>query len=87
MNYKVAICDDSDADRQYIYGLTDRWAQKAGHTLQISLFSSAENFLFHYEGENDFDILLLDRSFFILKIRFVIENNVNLRLHLFRLPP
>ena len=60
MNYKVPICDDSDADRQYIYGLTDRWAQKAGHTLQISLFSSAENFLFHYEGENDFDILLLD---------------------------
>ena len=40
-----------------------------------------------YQDHYIFDILLHDRSFFILKIRFVIENNVNLRLHLFRLPP
>lgn len=60
MNYKIAICDDLDADRQYISDLAAQWAASAGHTIQIHLFSSAEEFLFHYAGENDYDILLLD---------------------------
>lgn len=60
MNYKIAICDDLDADRQYISDLATQWAASAGHTIQIHLFSSAEEFLFHYAGENDYDILLLD---------------------------
>ena len=60
MNYKIAICDDSDTDRQYISGLVNRWAMNAGHTVRTSAFVSAENFLFHYAEENDYDILLLD---------------------------
>ena len=60
MNYKIAICDDSDADRQYISGFVDRWATNAGHTVHIDAFASAENFLFHYGEKNDYDILLLD---------------------------
>ncbi len=60
MNYKIAVCDDSDADRQYILGLTKKWAAHAGHTVQTALFSSAESFLFHYAEKNDYDILLLD---------------------------
>lgn len=60
MNYKIAICDDLDADRQYISGLVDRWAANTGHTVQISMFASAENFLFRYVEKNDYDILLLD---------------------------
>ncbi len=60
MNYKIAICDDSDVDRQYISNLVSGWAENTGHTVQISLFVSAENFLFHYANQNDFDILLLD---------------------------
>lgn len=60
MNYKVAICDDSDADRQYISDFVTGWAANSGHTVQIILFSSAENFLFRYAEENDYDILLLD---------------------------
>lgn len=60
MNYKIAICDDSDADRQYISGLVNEWSVSAGHTVQISVFASAENFLFHYAEKNDYDILLLD---------------------------
>ncbi|MFQ9798237.1 MAG: hypothetical protein ACLR23_04120 [Clostridia bacterium] len=60
MNYKIAICDDSAADRQYLYGLVGRWAANTGHTVQIALFPSAENFLFHIYRENDYDILLLD---------------------------
>ena len=60
MNYKIAICDDLDADRQYISGLVTEWAAKTGHIVHTDLFSSAENFLFCYAEENDYDILLLD---------------------------
>lgn len=60
MNYKIAICDDSDADRQYIAAITARWAANAGHTIQLDAFSSAEGFLFHYAEEKGYDILLLD---------------------------
>lgn len=60
MNYRIAVCDDSDADRQYVAGLVSHWAVRAGHTVQILTFPSAENFLFHYAGRKDYDILLLD---------------------------
>lgn len=60
MRYKLAICDDITDDRKYILHLCEEWAQKSGYSLQIREFSSAENFLFQYEEENDFDILLLD---------------------------
>ena len=60
MNYKIAVCDDSEADRQYISGLVSRWAANSGHTVQITRFPSAENFLFHYAEESDYDMLLLD---------------------------
>ena len=60
MNYKFAVCDDCAADRQYISDLVKKWADSTGHTIQISLFSSAENFLFCYAEESDYDVLLLD---------------------------
>ena len=60
MNYKIAICDDSPVDRQFVTDLVQRWAEQSGHTVQISSFASAESFLFHYAGESDYDILLLD---------------------------
>lgn len=60
MTYKAAVCDDSAADRQYLSDLVRQWAQSAGHTVEISMFPSAESFLFHYAEEKDYDILLLD---------------------------
>lgn len=60
MDYRIAVCDDSEADGQYISGLVRRWAADAGHTVQITAFKSAENFLFHYAEKKDYDILLLD---------------------------
>lgn len=60
MNYQVAICDDSDIDRQYMDGLVRKWALNRGYTVQSTLFESAENFLFHYAEKKDYDILLLD---------------------------
>lgn len=60
MKSKIAICDDSDADCQYVLNMVNRWAQAAGHVVHLDTFTSAENFLFHYAGESDWDILLLD---------------------------
>ena len=60
MNYKIAICDDSDADRRYVLNMVRAWASSAGHTVHIDDFPSAESFLFRYAEESDYDILLLD---------------------------
>lgn len=60
MRYKIAICDDSAADRQYILDMVNRWAAAAGHAVQIRTFPTAESFLFRYAEESDYDILLLD---------------------------
>lgn len=60
MKYKIGICDDSEADRAYVLGMVQRWAEKADHSIQTECFSSAESFLFHYEEETNYDILLLD---------------------------
>ena len=34
--------------------------ERSGHIVHIDTFSSAENFLFDYAEESDYDILLLD---------------------------
>lgn len=60
MNYRIAICDDSHTDREYVTHMVEHWAAAAGHRVQIHPFPSAEGFLFHYAEENDYDILLLD---------------------------
>lgn len=60
MQYKIAICDDCDVDRQYILNMVTLWGERSGYIVHVDLFSSAENFLFHYAEEGDYDILLLD---------------------------
>jgi len=60
MKYKVAICDDAAADREYVAAFVRHWSEHTGNTAQINTFPSAESFLFHYADEKDYDILLLD---------------------------
>lgn len=60
MNYSIAICDDSDIDREYVTDLVYAWAEHAGYSVQTELFDSAERFLFRYVEKSDYDILLLD---------------------------
>ena len=60
MNYNIAVCDDSGADREYVMNFVKQWASKSGHAVNLSAFPSAENFLFLYEEKSDYDILLLD---------------------------
>ena len=58
--YKIAICDDLAADRKYLSSLCETWSKHSRYRIQISEFTSAENFLFYYAEKKDFDILLLD---------------------------
>ena len=58
--YKIAICDDLATDRKYLSSLCEIWSRHNCYRIQISEFTSAENFLFHYAEKKDFDILLLD---------------------------
>ena len=60
MQLKIALCDDSEEDRRYIEKLVRDWAGASGESVGIQSFPSAEAFLFHYEEEKDFAILLLD---------------------------
>lgn len=60
MNYKIAICDDCEADVDYLSLLVGNWSEISGNNIAICRFSSSEAFLFCYEEEKDFDILLLD---------------------------
>ena len=60
MNCTVAICDDAAADREYLQTLVKRWAADRGHRVELTLYPSAESFLFRYAEDKDVQILLLD---------------------------
>ena len=60
MTYKIAICDDESSVIEYVSSIVTDWETKSGHSVVLRSFSSAESFLFSYEDENDYDILLLD---------------------------
>ena len=60
MALHIAVCDDSAADGEYVRTLLDEWARLRAQDVHAELFSSAEKFLFHYEDDQSYDILLLD---------------------------
>ncbi len=60
MNCTVAICADAAADRDYLQTLIKRWAADRGHRVELTLYPSAESFLFRYAEDKDVQILLLD---------------------------
>ena len=57
---RIAICDDEETIRNYISGMVSSWTMSRGVDHEIRSFSSAESFLFEYEGNPTYDILLLD---------------------------
>ncbi len=58
--YNIGICDDNPTDISYLSELVSRWAEKKDVSVRIQTFLSAESFLFHYEEEKNYDVLLLD---------------------------
>ena len=60
MTYKIAVCDDSNADSSYVAQLLAKWAKDRNLEISVAQFPSAESFLFRYAEDKDWDILLLD---------------------------
>ena len=58
MNYNIAIVDDEQVQREYLLTITKLW--KKSNELNVKTFHNAESFLFDYEDNKDYDILLLD---------------------------
>lgn len=56
----IAVCDDELIEIEYLTSLTQEWANVTKTAVNISGFASAEAFLFNYEEDKNFDILLLD---------------------------
>lgn len=60
MKLKLAVCDDDAAQRDYLTDIVTAWGKKNRHLIELKQYVSADSFLFDYEEEKDFDILLLD---------------------------
>ena len=60
MKLNIAICDDEQNQIEYITSLVLSWSAREGNDCDIHAFTSAEAFLFHYEDDKAYDILLLD---------------------------
>ncbi len=60
MAYQIAICDDDETQLRTLRAQVSKWSAQAGQPCDIQCFPSAESFLFAYDGEKTYDILLLD---------------------------
>ena len=60
MYFKVAICDDDASMREFLSSEVKEWAAGSGHTVAVSVFPSAEAFLFEFSENKSYEVLLLD---------------------------
>lgn len=60
MNIHIAVCDDEQAEADYLLQLVQSWAKSRGIRAVPAAFESAENFLFHYADHKNINLLLLD---------------------------
>lgn len=60
MAYRVAICDDEQSQIKRLRSIVATWSNQNNCACDIRTFASAEAFLFDYEDDKTYDILLLD---------------------------
>lgn len=60
MEIRVALCDDEEPVREYLGRLLEEWKERQNDQLQIEYFESAESFLFQYEEDKRWQLLILD---------------------------
>lgn len=60
MKYNIAICDDEQNQIEHILSVVSAWGRQNHYICDIKIFYSAEAFLFEYEDNKAYDILLLD---------------------------
>ncbi|MBQ8314700.1 MAG: response regulator transcription factor [Lachnospiraceae bacterium] len=58
--FRIVICEDEKAQREYLTGLIERWNVISGEKVSADAYTSAEQFLFETEGKATYDLLLLD---------------------------
>lgn len=57
---RIAICDDEKAQRLLLKKYLEEWAVQNKAILETELFVSGENFLFSWEDDRDYDLLVFD---------------------------
>lgn len=57
---RVAICDDEAVQQQLLQKYLQEWALLKNEALETELFDSGESFLFAWEDDRDFSLLILD---------------------------
>lgn len=57
---RVAICDDEEVQQQLLKNYLKEWAALNEVVIEIKLFRSGENFLFLWEDDKDYDLLIFD---------------------------
>lgn len=57
---RIAICEDEEAQQQLLQNCLTEWAERNKTTLEIALFPNGESFLFVWEDDRNFDLLILD---------------------------
>ena len=57
---RVAICDDEQVQCLLILNELQIWSKEQAVAMEVVPFSNAENFLFHWEDDKNFDLLILD---------------------------
>lgn len=60
MNYSYCSCGNDTAEIEYLASIVNEWSRKTNNLTAISLFRSAEAFLYDYAENKNYDILLLD---------------------------
>lgn len=60
MAYRVAVCDDDQEQALRIGSVVAEWSRERGYVCEARIFACAEEFLFEYEEDRTYDILLLD---------------------------
>lgn len=57
---RIAICDDEAVQQQLLRKYLEEWAVENKDTLETELFLSGESFLFAWEDDRDYDLLIFD---------------------------
>ena len=57
---KIAICDDEQAQCALLKRYVSLWGSSTGRPVQIHTFCSSEQFLFRWDEDKSFDLLVLD---------------------------
>lgn len=60
MKLKIAVCDDNQVDQDYIIDYLREYSAQTEIIVEIQSFLSAEQFLFQYAEEKDYQIIVLD---------------------------